>query len=44
MNLPIFEVSEKRETLQVLFINYLQGFVVLGTGVEPVRALLPTGF
>jgi hypothetical protein len=31
---PIFEVLGKRETLQVLFVNYLQGFVVLGTGVE----------
>ena len=30
----IFEVLDKRETLQVLFINYLQGFVVLVTGVE----------
>ena len=30
----IFEVLGKRETLQVLVISYLQGFVVLGTGVE----------
>ena len=28
------EVLGKRETLLVLFVNYLQGLVVLGTGVE----------
>lgn len=44
MNLPNFEVLGKREILQVLKNNYLQDLVVLGTGVEPVRALLPTGF
>ena len=40
----IIIIIRNKKTLQVLFINYLQGFVVLGTGVEPVRALLPTGF
>ena len=30
--------------MQVLNFNNLQSLVVLGTGVEPVRALLPTGF
>ena len=35
--MTIFEVLAKRKTLRVLKINYLQGFVVPGAGIEPAR-------
>ena len=35
--MTIFEVLAKRKTLRALKINYLQGFVVPGAGIEPAR-------
>ena len=35
--MTIFEVLAKIKTLRALKINYLQGFVVPGAGIEPAR-------